>query len=32
MSDAKSELGRNVAEYHPNVWGDYFLQYASAPV
>lgn len=27
--DAKSDLHRNLAEFHPNVWGDYFLQYAS---
>jgi hypothetical protein len=28
-SDAKSDLQRNVADYHPTVWGEYFLQYAS---
>jgi len=27
--DAKSDLHRNIADFHPNVWGDYFLQYAS---
>ncbi|WJX64897.1 (-)-germacrene D synthase [Trifolium repens] len=27
--DAKSGLHRNVANFQPSVWGDYFLQYAS---
>jgi hypothetical protein len=27
--DAKSDLRRNVADFKPSVWGDYFLQYAS---
>ncbi|XP_045827315.1 probable terpene synthase 2 isoform X2 [Trifolium pratense] len=27
--DAKSDLHRNVADFHPNIWEDYFLQYAS---
>jgi hypothetical protein len=27
--DAKSDLRRNVADFQPSVWGDYFLQYAS---
>ncbi|RHN65690.1 putative lyase [Medicago truncatula] len=26
---AKSDLHRNVADYQPDIWGDYFLQYAS---
>jgi len=25
----KSDLHRNVANYKPSVWGDYFLRYAS---
>jgi hypothetical protein len=25
----KSDLPRNVADFQPNIWGDYFLQYAS---
>jgi hypothetical protein len=28
-SDAKSELHRNVADFKPSVWGNYFDQYAS---
>ncbi|CAJ2652662.1 unnamed protein product [Trifolium pratense] len=28
-SDSKSELHRNVADFKPSVWGDYFVQYAS---
>ncbi|CAJ2640002.1 unnamed protein product [Trifolium pratense] len=27
--DAKSDLQRNLADFHPTVWGEYFLQYAS---
>lgn len=27
--DAKSNVNRNVADYHPSIWKDYFLQYAS---
>lgn len=26
---SKSDLHRNVADYKPSVWGDYFLRYAS---
>ncbi|KAI5435587.1 hypothetical protein KIW84_022123, partial [Lathyrus oleraceus] len=26
---AKSELQRNLADYHSNIWGQYFIQYAS---
>ncbi|XP_058742872.1 probable terpene synthase 2 [Vicia villosa] len=29
LLDVKSDLHRNVADFPPNVWGDYFLQYAS---
>ncbi|CAJ2652664.1 (-)-germacrene D synthase-like [Trifolium pratense] len=28
-SDAKFELHRNVADFKPSVWGDYFVQHAS---
>ncbi|KAJ1377988.1 Terpenoid cyclases/protein prenyltransferase alpha-alpha toroid [Sesbania bispinosa] len=27
--DVKSDLHRHVADYHPSIWRDYFLQYAS---
>ncbi|KAK2376443.1 putative terpene synthase [Trifolium repens] len=27
--DAKSDMQRNVADFHPNIWGDYFIRYAS---
>ncbi|XP_058744618.1 probable terpene synthase 2 isoform X2 [Vicia villosa] len=30
--DAKSDLQRNLADFHPNVWGEYFLQYASESI
>jgi len=26
---AESDIHRNVADFPPNIWGDYFLQYAS---
>ncbi|XP_058744616.1 (-)-germacrene D synthase-like [Vicia villosa] len=27
--DANSNLQRNLADFHPNVWGEYFIQFAS---
>lgn len=29
LLDVKSDLHRNVADFPPNVWEDYFFQYAS---
>ncbi|CAL5189472.1 unnamed protein product [Lathyrus oleraceus] len=30
--DDKFNLQRNLADFHPNVWGEYFLQYASESI
>jgi len=31
-NDAKSDLQRNLADFHPCVWGNYFIQYDSESV